>query len=338
MVQAMKVTTHNGGSITDVPGVEVGHAQDLEAGTGCTVVLCRKGAVAGVDVRGGAPGTRETECLRPENVVDKAHAVLLTGGSAFGLDAAAGVMRYLEERRVGYDIGVAVVPIVPAAVLNDLAFGDGSVRPGADMGYDACRTASSREVSQGNVGAGTGATVGRLAGNARGMVKGGLGTASMTVGELVVGAVVAVNCNGDVTDPDTGEVLAGTLDPERRAVAGARRLLTTPNTQYREGFPANTTIGVVATNASLSKAMAGRVAMMAHDGFARTMAPIHTLGDGDVIFCLSAGGLPADVSRVGAIAAWVMARAVANAVRSAEALHGVPAWRDLAAASREGVS
>jgi L-aminopeptidase/D-esterase-like protein len=321
-----------GGSITDVPGIEVGHAQNLEAGTGCTVVICRAGAVAGVDVPGGAPGTRETDCLRPENVVERAHAVLLTGGSAYGLDAAGGVMRYLEEQGIGYDIGVAIVPIVPAAVLNDLAFGDPSVRPDAEMGHRACRQGSAKERRQGNVGAGTGACIGRLAGNARGMVKGGLGTASMKVGELVVGALVAVNCNGDVVDPETGEVLAGTLNAGRTAVAGARRLLTTANEQYREGFPTNTTIGVVATNAALTKAMATRVAIMTQDGFARTIAPIHTLGDGDVSFCLSTGGLTADVSRVGAIAAWAMAQAVVNAVRAADSLPGVPAWRDLASA------
>jgi len=302
------------------------------------VVLCRAGATAGVDVAGGAPGSRETDALRPENVVDRAHAVLLSGGSAYGLDAAGGVMRYLEEQGIGYDIGVAVVPIVPCAVLNDLAFGDPKVRPDADMGYLACGQASPSERSQGNVGAGTGACIGRLAGNARGMVKGGLGTASMTVGELIVGAIVAVNCNGDVTDPETGEVLAGTLNPGRTAVAGARHLLTTRNEQFKEGFPTNTTIGVVATNAALTKATATRVAMMTQDGFARTIAPIHTLGDGDVSFCLSTGSLQADANRVGAIAAWVMARAVVNAVRAAESLHGVPAYRDLLAGSRGGAS
>ncbi|MBN1836846.1 MAG: P1 family peptidase [Spirochaetales bacterium] len=322
--------TADSGAITDVPGIEVGHAQDLEAGRGCTVVICRAGAVAGVAAPGGAPGTRETDALRPENVVERAHAVLLSGGSAYGLNAAGGVMRYLEEQGIGYDIGVAVVPIVPAAVLNDLAFGDPKVRPDADMGYRACRQASPRERSQGNVGAGVGACIGRLAGNARGMVKGGVGTASLSVGELIVGAIVAVNCNGDVSDPETGEVLAGTLNPERTAVAGARRLLTTENEQFKEGFPTNTTIGVVATNAALSKATATRVAMMAQDGFARTIQPIHTLGDGDVSFCLSAGALRADVNRVGAIAAWVMAQAVVNAVRAAESLLGVPAYRDLA--------
>jgi L-aminopeptidase/D-esterase-like protein len=316
-------------AITDVPGIEAGHAQDLEGGTGCTVVLCRGGAVAGVDAPGGAPGTRETDCLRPENVVDRVHAVLLTGGSAYGLDAAGGVMRYLEERDIGYDIGVALVPIVPAAVLNDLALGDPKARPDADMAYRACQQASAEERAQGNVGAGTGASIGRLAGNARGMVKGGLGTASMAVGELIVGAMVAVNCNGDVMDPESGEVLAGTLNREGTAVAGARRLLTLQNDQYREGFPTNTTIGVVATNASLSKAMATRVAMMAQDGLARTIVPIHTLGDGDVIFCLSAGSVQADVSRVGALGAWVTARAVVNAVKAAATLHGVRCWADL---------
>lgn len=315
-------------SITDVPGIEVGHAQDLAGGTGCTVVICRKGAVTGVDVRGGAPGTRETDCLRPENVVPLAHAVFLTGGSAFGLDCAAGVMLFLEEQGIGFDTGVAKVPIVPGAVLHDLAFGDAKARPNAEMGYQACRNASAENTQQGNVGAGTGATIGRLAGNARGMTKGGLGTASFRVGELIVGAIVAVNCNGDVINPETGETLAGTLTADKRAFAGATKLLMSTAGQYKEGFPANTTIGVVATNAALTKATATRVAIMAQDGYARTINPTHTMNDGDVVFCMGTGTIDADVNRVGAIASWVMARAVINAVIAAETLHGVPAWRD----------
>jgi L-aminopeptidase/D-esterase-like protein len=316
-------------SITDVPGIEVGHAQDLAGGTGCTVVLCRQGAVTGVDAAGGAPATRETDCLRPENLVPAAHAVLLTGGSAYGLDCAGGVMRCLEEQQIGIDVGATRVPIVPAAALNDLAFGDPQARPGLDMGYQACRNAKGDETRQGNVGAGTGAAIGRLAGNARGSMKGGLGTASCCLGELVIGAIVAVNCNGDVIDPETREILAGTRTADGKAVAGAMKILTAAAGQYKEGFPTNTTIGVVATNAALTKATATRVAMMAQDGLARTIYPIHTLGDGDVIFCMGTGNLEADVNRVGAIAAWVMERAVVNAVKAAEALLGTPAWRDM---------
>ncbi len=317
-------------AITDVPGIEVGHAQDLEAATGCTVILCRSGATTGVSVHGGAPATRETDCLRPENVVTEAHAVVLTGGSAYGLNSAGGVMRYFEEQGIGYDVGVTRVPIVATAALNDLAFGDHRIRPDAAMGYSACLNASKKNTEQGNVGAGTGAAIGRLEGNARGMVKGGLGAASFSIGELIVGAIVAVNCNGDVIDAETGETLAGTLNPERTGVAGAMKLLTTQNEQYKEGFPSNTTIGVVATNARLNKAIATRVAMMAQDGYARAIIPIHSFGDGDVTFCMSTGKLQADPNRVGAIAAWVMARAVVKAVKAAESLHGVPACRDLA--------
>ncbi len=192
------------GSITDVPGIEVGHAQHPSGMTGCSVILCRAGAVPGVDARGGAPGTRETDCLRPENVIPAAHAIFLSGGSAYGLDCATGIMSFLEEQRIGIDVGVTVVPIVAGAVLNDLGFTGGKARPDAAMGYRACQEASPREARQGNVGAGTGAAVGRLSGNWKGMVKGGLGTASVRVGELVVGAIVAVNCNGDVSDPETG--------------------------------------------------------------------------------------------------------------------------------------
>ncbi|UCF96558.1 MAG: P1 family peptidase [Spirochaetaceae bacterium] len=317
-------------AITDVPGIEVGHAQDLQAGTGCTVILCRDGATPGVSVHGGAPATRETDCLRPENMVTEVHAVVLTGGSAYGLDCAGGVMRYLEEQGIGYHVGPTRVPIVPTAGLNDLGFADHRIRPDAAMGYQACLNTSGSNKEQGNVGAGTGAAIGRLEGNARGMVKGGLGVASFSIGELIVGAIVAVNCNGDVMDPESGEILAGTLNPERTRVAGAMRLLTTRNEQYKEGFPSNTTIGVVATNARLDKSIATRIAMMAQDGYARTIIPIHTLGDGDVTFCLSTGKLQADLNRVGAIAAMVMARAVVKAVKAAEVLHGVPAYKDLA--------
>jgi L-aminopeptidase/D-esterase-like protein len=318
-----------GGSITDVPGIEVGHSQDVEGGTGCTVVLCREGAVPGVDVHGGAPGTRETDAIKPENVIPVAHAVFLSGGSAFGLDCAAGIMRYLEENGIGFNVGPTVVPIVPGAVINDLAFTDAKARPDAAMGYDACRNASRTERRQGNVGAGTGAGIGRLAGNFKASMKGGLGTAGMRVGDLVVGAIVAVNCIGDVCDPATGELLAGTLTTDKKRIAGAMSLLLGREEGYREVFACNTTIGVVATNAALNKATATRVAMMAHDGLARTINPVHTLGDGDVVFCLGTGTLQTGIDRVGALAAASMAEAIVNAVRSAETLRGVPCSREI---------
>ncbi|MGO9310879.1 MAG: P1 family peptidase [Spirochaetia bacterium] len=316
-------------AITDVPGIQVGHAQHASGTTGCTVILCMGGAIPGVDARGGAPGTRETDCLRPENVVPLVHAVFLSGGSAYGLDCATGIMRFLEERKIGFDAGVTVVPIVAGAVLNDLGFTGGTARPDAAMGYRACQEAGPTESRQGNVGAGTGAAIGRLSGTSRGMTKGGLGTASVTLGELVVGALVAVNCNGDVSDPDTGEVLAGTLTVDRSRIAGAMDMIMGNTAGFKEGLPTNTTIGAVATNGALTKATATRVAMMAHDGLARTIVPVHTLGDGDVIFALGTGSVAADVSRIGALAAWVMSRAVANAVRAAESLNGVPSSREV---------
>ena len=317
------------GAITDVPGIEVGHAQNPEGGSGCTVVLCRAGAVPGVAVQGGAPGTRETDSLRPQNVVPVAHAVFLTGGSAFGLSCADGVMRYLEEQGIGLRVGPAIVPIVPGAVIFDLAFADRSARPDAAMGYEACRTASSAERRQGNVGAGTGATIGRLRNNACGMVKGGIGTASLRVGELVVGVITAVNSNGDVSDPATGRPIAGTLTEDRRAIAGARTILTDPMAPAESDLPTNTTIAVVATNALLSKAAAERVAIMSQDGISRVVDPVHTMGDGDVTFCLGTGTVKADTTRVGAIAAWLLSEAIANAVKAAEPLRGVPCWRDI---------
>jgi len=319
-------------SITDVPGIKVGHAQDPGLNSGCTVILCGpEGAVPGVDSRGGAPGTRETDCLQPENVVPIAHAVFLSGGSAYGLSAGTGIMKFLEEHHIGFNVGPAVVPIVAGAVLNDLAFANPKIRPDEAMGYRACADASEAETRQGNIGAGVGCCIGRLAGNATGSMKGGIGTASTKVGDLIVGAIVAVNCNGDVVDPETGELLAGTLDPQTGRPAGARRIMSESAGIYQEGFPSNTTTGVIATNAALNKASARRIAMIAHDGYSRTIDPVHTMGDGDVIFCLGKGTLTADLNRVGAVAAWTMARAIANAVRNSESLHGVPNWRHIAA-------
>jgi L-aminopeptidase/D-esterase-like protein len=319
--------------LTAVAGLEVGHDTLPERPTGCTVVLARGGAVAGVDVRGGAPGTRETDLLDPSNTVQKVHGVVLSGGSAFGLDAATGVVRFLEERGVGFDVGVAKVPIVPAAVLFDLAVGDKPhVRPTADSGYRAAQAAADGPVAEGNVGAGAGATVGKIAGPARAM-KGGLGSASIALPDgLVVAALVAVNAVGDVVDPATGRVIAGVRTEDGRALTDARSLLRTGGFKPLARPGENTTIGIVATNATLDKAQARKLAQMAHDGFARALAPAHTPLDGDTIFALATGEIPGepDVTRIGALAAEVMAQAVVRAVRAATGIAGLPAARDLA--------
>jgi L-aminopeptidase/D-esterase-like protein len=326
-------------SITDIPGILVGHAQDLGAVTGCTVVLCPKGAVGGVDQRGGAPGTRETDALRPMHLVQKAHAVMLAGGSAFGLDAASGAMRYLEERKIGFPTGVVNVPIVASAILFDLAIGSSSVRPDAEMGYLACRLATADPPAEGNVGAGTGCTVGKIFGPA-GAMKSGIGTASMDCGGgVLVGAIVAVNAFGDVVDPAGGAILAGAR-PLRKGplrVGGKGPFADTLSVMrslpgrmvLRLATGGNTVIGVVATNARLTKEQAGKMAQMAQDGLARAIRPAHTMLDGDTIFSLATGARPADISLVGAYAAEVFARAIVKAALAAIAAGGLPAAVDL---------
>lgn len=322
---------HN--AITDVAGVKVGHYTDREGITGCTVVLCEGGAVGGVDVRGSAPGTRETDLMRPVNLVEQAHAVLLTGGSAFGLDAASGVMRWLEERGIGFNVGVGVVPIVPAAVLFDLTIGNPKSRPGPDAGYQACQAAVDGPVAEGSVGAGTGATVGKLLGP-KFSTKSGLGTASVKIGKgITVGAIVAVNAFGDVVDPDTNTILAGLREPVLPGFANTVKRMQGNLGQAILGI-ANTTLAVVATDGYLTKEGANKMAQMAHDGFARTIRPVHTMLDGDTIFSLAAGKPPkkgkgADPSVIGTAAAEVLAQAVVRAVLQAESLGGVPAARDL---------
>jgi L-aminopeptidase/D-esterase-like protein len=320
-------------TITDISGIEVGQAQEDEALTGCTVVLCRKGAVAGVDVRGSAPGTRETDLLNPVNLVDKVHAVVLAGGSAFGLDAASGVVRFLEENGIGFDTGAGVVPIVPAAILFDLNLGRGDIRPDAEMGYRAAASASSAAPAEGNAGAGTGASVGKIFGPKSAM-KAGLGTASMSVGGLVVGAIVAVNAFGDVIDPKTGQIIAGArstnLGPLKLGQEGyfgdTLEIMKTFIGRTVLGFAtkANTVIGVVATNARLTKPEATKVAQMAQDGIARTIRPAHTMLDGDAIFALATGQKKTDPSTVGAFAAEVVALAIVRAVRKAAPAGGLP--------------
>lgn len=321
----------SGGSITDVQGIKVGHFTESRRPTGCTVLLFEKGATAGVDVRGSAPGTRETDLLNPVNTVQQVQAILLSGGSAFGLDAASGVVRYLEEHRLGYAVGDVVVPIVPAAILYDLEIGDSKVRPTAESGYKACLAATSSRVMEGNVGAGAGAAIGKMFGMKQAM-KSGLGTASMRVGEtgMVVAAIVAVNAVGDVVDPKAGKIIAGARKSDGSGFVDTMA-------RIREGYsvPAdaakNTTIGVVATNVALDKTQATKVAQMAQDGLARTIYPVHTPNDGDTIFAVATGAISARANHgaIGALAADVMAQAVLRAVMSARGITGLPSYSDL---------
>lgn len=321
-------------AITDIPGIEVGQAQDEEALTGCTVILCRKGAVGGVDVRGSAPGTRETDLLNPINLVDKVHAVVLAGGSAFGLDAASGVMKYLAEQKIGYGLGASRVPIVPAAILFDLGLGKSARHPDPEMGYAAVSAAQAGPVAEGNVGAGTGATLGKIFGMA-GAMKSGLGTASIEIGGgVVVGAIVAVNAFGDVLDPETGQIIAGArpakLGPVKLGGSGpfadTLKVMQTlaGRTILSLATGGNTVIAVVATNARFDKAQATKVAQMAHDGLARAVRPAHTMLDGDTIFALATGQKKADVSIVGTYAAEVLAQAIVRAVQAAKPAGGLP--------------
>lgn len=317
------------GSLTDVPGLAVGHADDPVALTGCTVVLCGQGAVGGGLVRGYAPGTRETALLQPGMLVERVHAILLTGGSAYGLAAADGVMRYLEEQGFGFETGYARVPIVPGAVLFDLAVGNPHVRPDAAMGYAAAQAATTRTERQGNVGAGMGASIGKMQGVAQAM-KGGLGMASLRRGDLVVGALVAANAVGNIHDPETGEALAGA---RRRDGLGFADALGDPAQALEPPF-GNTVIGVVATNARLDVAGANRLAAAGHDGLARAIRPAHTLYDGDTIFALAMGEQAYEELALTEMAARAVAYAVANGVLAAKAITGLPAARDQRADTR----
>jgi L-aminopeptidase/D-esterase-like protein len=316
--------------LTAVTGIKVGHHTLSERPTGCTVVLVETGAIAGVDVRGSAPGTRETDLLNPLNTVEQVHAIVLSGGSAFGLDAASGVVRYLEERGIGFDVRVAKVPIVPAAILFDLGIGDAKIRPTAECGYQAARAATADPVQEGNVGAGAGATVGKLTGMNHAM-KAGIGSAAVTLPTgLTVAAIVAVNATGDIIDPATGQVVAGARTGEGKSFADVRILLKAGTLQSRR-VGQNTTIGVVATNARLTKVQASKVAQMAHDGFARAISPAHTPIDGDTIFAVATGthAQAVDLLTVGALAAEAVSEAIVRAARMATGIPGYPAARDL---------
>ena len=322
-----------GGSITDVTGIEVGHATDLERGSGCTVVLCRGGAVGGVDVRGSAPGTRETDLLRPTSHVTEVHAVVLGGGSAFGLDAASGVVRFLAERDIGYRAGPVTVPIVPAAILFDIGIAKHGVHPGADDGYAACVAASDGDVEEGSVGAGTGATVAKTLGPDR-AVKGGIGTASVDLGGgVVVGAIVAVNAIGGVYDPGTGALVAGPRNDRGGMDDPVEALLSGDGADAAVPFGSSTTIGVVATSATLNKEEANKLASISHDGLALAVRPVHTMRDGDTMFALGTGAVEgkADMLRLGAAAVVCVGRAIVRGVRCATSVGGVPPVGELAA-------
>jgi len=321
-------------ALTDIRGIRVGHAQNEAALTGCTVILCEQGAVGGVDQRGGAPGTRETDALYPMHLVQQAHAIVLSGGSAFGLDSASGVVRYLEERGVGFDVRVARVPIVPAAILFDLSIGDAHVRPDAQMGYQACLNATDGEIAEGNVGAGCGATIGKILGIDRAM-KSGIGSASLEIGEgVLVAAIVAVNAFGDAIDPLTGQIIAGARSIQKDSDHNLETNYFADTLQVMKtligrkslyfGKRENTVIGVIATNANLNKEQINKVAQMAHDGLARTIRPSHTMLDGDTIFALSCGEKQADVNIIGSYAAEVFAIAIVRAVLKAQSVVGIP--------------
>ncbi|MDL5034188.1 P1 family peptidase [Pelomonas sp. APW6] len=315
------------GHLCDVAGLRLGHWTDTRRPTGCSVILCPQGVTAGVDVRGAAPGTRETDLLRPENTVQQVHALLLSGGSAFGLDAASGVMRWLRERGHGLRVGPACVPIVPAAVLFDLWLGDPTFTPDASAGHAACEAASTT-AERGSVGAGAGATVGKLLGPQWAM-KSGLGMASLRVGGTALSALAAVNAVGDVLDPATGSIVAGARGADGRLRNTARALLA-GEAPIRPVAGGATTLAVIATDAHLDKAQATKLAQMAHDGLARSIHPVHQPSDGDIVFSLATGGSgPADLGLLGVMAVEALAQAVLDAVRSARGLPGLPAAGEL---------
>ena len=313
-------------NILDVKGIKVGQVQQMEGLTGCSVIICEEGAVCGVDVRGSAPGTRETDLLDPINMIQKVHAVVLSGGSAFGLEATCGVSKYLEENGIGFDVGVAKVPIVTGAVLFDLGVGDPKCRPNIDMGYEACKVASSTNLEQGNFGAGCGATVGKIKGS-NFCTKGGIGSYSIKLDNgLVVAALIAVNAFGDVYEE--GKVIAGVLNDSKDEFLNTYDLMK--QGVNKGGFNIdNTTIGVVATNAKLDKAQCKKVSQMAHNGYAKTIFPIHTPHDGDTIFTLATGEVETDVTLLGSLATEVVEKSIINAIKNAKSINNIPSYNEI---------
>lgn len=313
--------------IMEVGGFQVGHAQDRTGGTGCTVILCDRMSPAGLDVRGGGPASRESQILNPVAAAEGINAVLLSGGSAFGLDASGGVQRYLEERDIGFDVGITKVPLVSQSCLFDLGVGDKNVRPDAAMAYQACENACYDSPAQGNVGAGTGCSVGKYRGIGRAM-KSGFGTCGLQTGSLKVGALVAVNALGDIYGPD-GRQIAGLLNSQKTGLSSTLEEMFHDAALAANLFTGNTTLGVVVTNAVLNKTQLTKVAGMTHNGYARAICPVHTTADGDSIYALSVGDLPGDVNLVGAMAAQAMERAILRAVLSAESAYGLLSCHDL---------
>lgn len=314
--------------INEIEGFRIGNAQDIKGGTGCTAIICERGAVGGVDVRGGGPATRETDLLDPEKMCNEVYGVILSGGSAFGLDACTGVMKYLEEREIGFDVGIGKVPIVSGACLFDLVSGDPKRRPDAAMGYAACKASENNCPEKGNFGAGTGATVGKYLGIDR-LMKGGLGTYAVQIGELKIGAVAAVNCLGDVYDVDTGRQIAGILNDDKTALGCTRDIMWNSIEQAKNVFAGNTTIGCIITNARLTKPQCSKLASMAHDGYAAAIKPVHTSADGDTIFYLAKGNVDINQDALGDLGAYVMAKAINEGVRCATSAYGFKAMCDL---------
>lgn len=314
-------------SITDIKGIKIGHAQNLEGATGCTAIICENGATAGVDVRGGGPASRETELLKPVNMVQQIHCVMLSGGSAYGLEAGDGAMQYLEEQGIGFDVGVGVVPIVCGASLFDLVVGDPKCRPDKAMGYEACKNAGTCEPAEGNVGAGTGASIGKYLGMDR-MMKSGLGIYAVQLGNVQCAAVVAVNALGDVVDFDTHEIIGGLLTPDKSGLASTAEAMYNEIAMDRNVFSGNTTIGCIITNAKLDKAQCNKLSSIAHNGYALAIRPVHTSADGDSIFVMSTGEVDVNPDALGCLATEVMARAINRAVRAAKPAYGFKAASD----------
>lgn len=313
--------------LTEIENIKIGHADNQVAATGCTVIICEKGAPTGIDIRGGGPASRETQLLNPLAACDKIHAVLLSGGSAFGLQAAGGVMSYLEERGIGFDVGVTKVPLVSTSCLFDLQIGSMSIRPDAEMGYAACIAAQMNKLEEGNVGAGTGATVGKYRG-IDGMMKSGIGTYAVQIGALKVGALVAVNALGDVKDEVTGAILAGALNEQQTAFLDTEALFCEQTTKQKNLFTGNTTLGVVITNGAFNKVEMTKIAAMAQNGLAKTIGPVHTTVDGDSVYGMSVGEVVADLNVVGTLGARVMATAINRAVLAARPAYGLKVAMD----------
>lgn len=314
--------------ITDIEGFRIGQTEDSKGGTGCTVIISEKGAAAGVDIRGGGPASRECELLRPFSIAPAIHALVLGGGSTFGLDASGGVLKYLEEHNIGYDMGITHIPQVCQSDIFDLTVGDMMCRPDKEMGYQACVNSEKGNYRDGNYGAGCGATVGKWLGMDY-CVKSGIGSAAVSLGEIKLGAIVVVNSIGDIFDPDTGETIAGLLSEDKKSFRSTEQIMYDTAEVRENAFTGNTTIGAVLTNAAFDKIQLTKIASMTHNGYARCIKPVHLSLDGDSIYALSNGNVIADMDMIGTLAAKVMSMAIVKAVKSAESSFGCPACSDL---------